>query len=146
MYIYVHICIYMPYIYGIMQTTWQSGWSLPEVLWPFSGNFVIKRIILFSDVTSSVSAVISYVTSQHCMCIGHMTFAIKGLLMPCSRLLAFGSSIRQVCLYHQRPMSGWCLMRVGCNVSSASPGWSLLPSNVIIVLALVNSAVSPEET
>ena len=33
-------------------------------------------------------------------------------------------------------------MRVGCDVSSASPRWSLLLSNIIIVLALVNSAVS----
>ena len=31
-------------------------------------------------------------------------------------------------------------------MSSASPGWSLLPSNVIIVLALVNSTVSPAGT
>ena len=37
-------------------------------------------------------------------------------------------------------------MRVGCNVSSVSPGWSLLPSTVIIVLALVNSTVSPAGT
>ena len=36
-------------------------------------------------------------------------FAIKGLPMPHSRLLAFGSSIHQVCLYQQRPMCGWCL-------------------------------------
>ena len=43
-------------------------------------------------------------------------------------------------------MCGWCLTRVGRNVSSASLGWSLLPSNVIIVLALVNSAVSPAGT
>ena len=38
-------------------------------------------------------------------------------------------------------MAGWCLMRVGSDMSSASLGWSLLPSNAIIVLALVNSAV-----
>ena len=44
------------------------------------------------------------------------------------------------------PAYGWCLTRVGRNVSSTSLGWSLLPSNVIIVLALVNSAVSPEGT
>ena len=35
---------------------------------------------------------------------------------------------------------------VGHNASSASPGWSLLPSTVIIVLALVNSTVSPAGT
>ena len=37
-------------------------------------------------------------------------------------------------------------MRVGRDASSVSPGWSLLPSKVIIVLALVNSAVSPVGT
>ena len=44
------------------------------------------------------------------------------------------------------PTCGLCLTRVGRDASSASPGWSLLPSNIIIVLALVNSAVSPEGT
>ena len=41
------------------------------------------------------------------------------------------------------PACGWCLTSVGHDASSASLGWSLLPSNVIIVLALVNSAMSP---
>ena len=36
-----------------------------------------KHIILFSDVMSLKGAVTSYVTSQHCMCIGHMTFCYK---------------------------------------------------------------------
>ena len=49
-------------------------------------------------------------------------------------------------LYHQRPVGGWCLTHVGCDTSSISLGWSLLPSTVIIVLALVNSAVSPAGT
>ena len=35
---------------------------------------------------------------------------------------------------------------VGRDMSSTSLGWSLLPSNVIIVLALVNSAMSPVGT
>ena len=48
--------------------------------------------------------------------------------------------------YHQRPMCGWCLTRVGHDASSTSPGWGLLPLTVIIVLALVNSAVSPVGT
>ena len=61
-------------------------------------------------------------------------------------VLACCSSICQVRLYHQGPMCGWCLMHVGHNMSSASLGWSLLPSTVIIVLALVNSAVSPVGT
>ena len=43
-------------------------------------------------------------------------------------------------------MCGWCLTRVGRDTSSASLGWSLLPSTVIIVLALVNIAVSPVGT
>ena len=39
------------------------------------------------------------------------------------------------------PMYGWCPMRVGRDTSSVSLGWSLLPSSVFIVLALVNSDV-----
>ena len=58
--------------------------------------------------------------------------------MPRWRVLACGSSIRQVRLYHQRPMCGWCLTCVGRDASSMS--------NVIIVLALVNSTVSPAGT
>ena len=57
--------------------------------------------------------------------------------------LAFGSSVHQD---YQRPVCGWCLTRVGHDASSTSPSWSLLPSNVIIVLAFVNSAVSQEGT
>ena len=38
-------------------------------------------------------------------------------------------------------MYGWCPMHVGHGTSSMSPGWSLLPSSVLIVLALVNSDV-----
>ena len=61
-------------------------------------------------------------------------------------LLACCSSIHQVQLYHQRPTCGWCLTCIGHDMSSTSLGWSLLPSTVIIVLALVNSAVSPAGT
>ena len=39
-------------------------------------------------------------------------------------------------------MYGWCPMRVGHDMSSMSLGWSLLPSSIFIVLALVNSDVS----
>ena len=39
------------------------------------------------------------------------------------------------------PVYGWCPMRVGHDASSMSPGWSLPPSSVLIVLALVNSDV-----
>ena len=40
------------------------------------------------------------------------------------------------------PVSGWCPTRVGHKASSVSPDWSLLPSSIFIVLALVNSDVS----
>ena len=113
--------------------------GVPFVLHP-------KCIILFLDVTSLMSAVTSYVTSRCCMCVGHVTFYYKRSADASWGFLAFGSSIRHVCLYHQRPTCGWCLMRAGHNVSSMSPGWSLLPSNIIIVLALVNSAMSPVGT
>ena len=49
-------------------------------------------------------------------------------------------------VYHQRPACGWYQTHVGHDASSTSPGWSLLPSKVVIVLALVNSAVSPVGT
>ena len=58
-----------------------------------------------------------------------------GILVCCS-------SIHQVQLYHQRPVCGWCLTHVGHDASSTSLGWSLLPSTIFIVLALVNSTVS----
>ena len=46
------------------------------------GNFRVgavrlKHIILFADVTSLKGAVMSYVMSQHCTCIGHVTFYYK---------------------------------------------------------------------
>ena len=44
------------------------------------------------------------------------------------------------------PTYGWCPMCVGHNTSSTSPGWSLLPSSVFIVLALVNSDVPHQGT
>ena len=66
--------------------------------------------------------------------------------MPQFGVLACCSSVHQVRLYHQRPAGGWGLTHVGRNASSASLGWSLLPSTVIIVLAMVNSAVSPVGT
>ena len=60
--------------------------------------------------------------------------------------LPWSSSVHQVQLCQQRPMGDWYLMHVGCDASSTSPDWSLLPLKVIIVLALVNSAVSPAGT
>ena len=91
-------------------------------------------------------AVTSYMMSQCYMCIGHMTFYYKRSTNALVGVLACCSSVHQVRLYHQRPVGGWCLTRVGCDTSSISLSWSLLPSTVIIVLALVNSAVSPAGT
>ena len=39
------------------------------------------------------------------------------------------------------PAHGWCPTRAGHDASSVSPGWSLLPSSILIVLALVNSDI-----
>ena len=101
-----------------------------------------KHIILFANVTSLKGTVMSYVMSQHHMCIGHVTFYYKRAIETSLGVLACCSSVCQARLYHQRPACGWCLMCVGHNASSASLGWSLLPLTVIIVLAFVNSAIS----
>ena len=37
----------------------------------------LKCVILFADVMSLNNTVTSYVTSQHCICIGHMTIYYK---------------------------------------------------------------------
>ena len=105
-----------------------------------------KLVILFADVTLLKGAVTSYVMSQCYTCIGHMTFNYKRSTNASVGVLACCSFVHQVRLYHQRPTGGWCLRHVGRDASSASPGWSLLPSTVIIVLALVNNAVSPAGT
>ena len=119
------------------------------VLQPFLGNFIWVRfrgIILFADITSLNGTVMSYVTSQHHTCIGHMTFYYK----RSTNASVGGSCLLFVHLsgstLSPEPACGWCLTGVGCNGSSTSLGWSLLSSTVIIVLALVNSAVSPEGT
>ena len=90
--------------------------------------------------------VTSYVMSQCCMCVCHVTFYYKRSTNASVGVLACCLPICQVRLYCQRPACGWCLTRVGDNASSVSLGWSLLPSTVIIVLALVNSTVSPVGT
>ena len=91
-------------------------------------------IILLANVTLLKGTVMSYVTSQYCMCIGHMTFYYK----RAANTLVGGS-----CLLFVHSSGGWCLTHVGCDASSTSLGWSLLSLTVIIVLALVNSAMSP---
>ena len=114
------------------------------------GNFGVGALwtqcILFANVTLLNGTVTSHVMSWCHMCIGHMTFYYKRSTDTSVGVLACCSSIHQVWLYHQRPVCGWCLIRVGRNTSSVSLGWSLLPLTVIIVLALVNSAVSPAGT
>ena len=106
-----------------------------------------KCVILFSDVTLLKGAV----TSQHHTCIGHVTFYYKRVCQ-CLGGGGGGGFLPVVCpfirfdSYHQRPTCGWCLTRVGHDASSASLGWSLLPSKVIIVLTLVNSTMSPVGT
>ena len=37
----------------------------------------LKRVILFANITSFNDAVMSYITSQCCMCVGHMTMYYK---------------------------------------------------------------------
>ena len=70
-----------------MQKTRRSGYTMAAVL--FYSHFLAifcgctldtphpKHIILFLDLTSLMSAVTLYVTSQHCTCISHMTFYYK---------------------------------------------------------------------
>ena len=127
---WVYHCHITPVFYGHFRQFWV-------------GTLQTWCVILFADVTSLNGAVTSYVMSQHCTCIGHVTFYYKrankalvgGFLPVVHPFLRFHS-------YHQRPTCGWCLTCVGRDASSMSPGWSLLPLTVIIVLAFVNSAVS----
>ena len=98
----------------------------------------LKCIFLCLDVTSSGGAVTSCVTSQHCMCTSHVTFCYKrsadASFEALSGLLALG--LWFICSSGSplSPASGWCPTCAGRDASSMSPGWSLLPSNVIIVL------------
>ena len=153
---------------GMHPNTWGSVWHCVEhpalwvscchvthvFLWPFWAILggcaldaaCLKCVILFANVMSLNDTVMSHVMSQHSMCIGHVTIYYKRATNTLVGILACCSFIRQVRLYHQRPVCGWCLTRVGCHVTSVSPGGSLLPSIVIIVLALVNSAMSPAGT
>ena len=140
------------YICGVARDTRRPGCTVAALLLSTAvlGNFGWVHfgcsIILFADVTLLNGAVTSYVTSQHCTCIGHVTSYYKRATKASVGVLACCLSIYQVQLYHQRPACGWCLTRVGHDASSTSPGWSLLLLIVIIVLAFVNSAMSPAET
>ena len=110
------------------------------------GNFREVHIILFVDVTSFIDAVTSYMMSQYCTCIGHMAIYYKRAANTSVVVLAYSLLVCWVRLCYQRPLCGWCLTCVGHDASSTSPAGSLLPSTVIIVLALVNSTVSPAGT
>ena len=132
-----------------MWNTWCSGCIVAMVLLAIYGHFRQflggctsdavrpKNVILSANVMSLNSAVMSHVMSQCHTCIGHMTFYYKRATDTLVGVLACCSSVHQVRLYHQRPACDWCLMHVGHDVSSTSPGWSLLPLTVII------STVSP---
>ena len=95
---------------------------------PFLGNFQWTHFrhaaseahhLIFGHYVFE-EAVTSYVMSQHCTCIGDVTFDYKRPVNALVGVLACCSSIHQVQLYHQRPACGWCLTRVGCDVSSMS--------------------------
>ena len=89
-------------------------------------------------------AVMSCVMSRPHTCTGHVTFCYKRLANASFKaLLALGLWFVHSSGLPLPPAYGWCLMHVRCDTSSVSLGWSLLPSSVIIVLALVNSTVSP---
>ena len=135
------------YMCGISGTTWQSGWSLPWVLQPFLGNFMLTHFGCTSSESASLVLDITLsggaMTSWRHTCTSHMTFCYKRSADTSFKafwLLVCPSSLPL------SPAYGWCLMRVGRDASSASPGWSLLPSSIFIVLALVNSTVSHKGT
>ena len=101
-----------------------------------------KCINLFQDVTSFNDAVTSSVMLQCCACGDHVTFQYERLVhTPLGAL--FLEFVLVSGLIHQRPAGIWCLMHVGCDMSNVSLDWILRPSNIIVVLVLVNSTVSP---
>ena len=111
---------------------------------PFSGNFMITRfrcavseahhLVYGCYIVDEHRDVICDITAPHC--ISHMTFCYKR--SADASLWALGLWFIHLSGSPLSPVCGWCLTRVGRDASSASPGWSLLPSNIIIVLALVN--------
>ena len=92
-----------------------------------STSFAFRRYIIYGTMTSCVA-------SRHHTCMGHRHLIRGSFCSFSSFLCTSGSPLPAMC--------SWCLMHVGHDASSASPGWSLLPSSMIIVLALVNSAKS----
>ena len=91
-----------------MWNTWHSGCTIAAVLLSIYGHFRqflgghasdvthSKHIILFADVKSLKGTVTSYVTSQHRMCIGHLTFYYKRATDTSVGVLACCLSIHQV--------------------------------------------------
>ena len=81
--------INFPCICGTAQNTRCPGCTIAMVLLSIYGHFrqfwggrasgtaCPKHVILFANVTSLKGAVMSYVMSQHCTCVGHMTFYYK---------------------------------------------------------------------
>ena len=96
-----------------------------------SASLVFGCYIVYGAMTSCVM-------SWCCTYKDHVTFCYKKLVgTSFQALFALINSwfIQQVHPGHPR-------MCVGRDTPSTSPGWSLLPSSVIIVLALVNSTMS----
>ena len=95
----LHIC-------GIAWDTWCSRCTVDTVLLSVYGHFRQfwggctsdasrpKHVILFVNITSLKGTVTSHVTSQHHMCIGHMTFYYK----RSTDALMGGSCLLFICL------------------------------------------------
>ena len=104
----------------------------------------LKCIILFVNVTSFDNTVTSYTTSQHCMCIGHMTIYYKRAASTSVggvSVSSSGSTLSPKTLVWL--VSNTCRLRCIKHVS----GWEPTSFNSnYCVLALVNSTVSPAGT
>ena len=93
----MHIC--PPYMCGVARNTWHSGCTVAALLSSFYGHFkqfwvgvlrtCPKHIILLADVMSLNGTVMSFVTSQHHMCVGHVTFYYK----RATKALVWGSCL-----------------------------------------------------
>ena len=111
-----------------------------------SDTLCLKHVILFVDVTSFNDAVTSYVTSQHCTCIGHMTIYYKraaNTSVGGVSVSSLGSTQSQVESPKSlvRLVSNMCRSRCVKHISGQEP-----TSTVIIMLALVNGAASSAGT
>ena len=115
----------------------------------FSGRYAsdtphLKHFILFVNVTSFNDAVTSYVTSQHHVCIGHVTVYYKRAMNTSIggvSVSSLGSTQSPETLV--RLVSNTCRLRHVKRISRQKP--ASFNSNYH-VLALVNSAASPAGT